>query len=70
MSTDVVTFSSTNGHWMKLVSMGALQLWFAITVPLTIVTFCAWWFVKALESRRDKWKELKASESIMLSPTV
>jgi hypothetical protein len=63
MATDVVKFSNNNGQWMKLVSMGALKLWFAITLPLTIVTFSAWWFVKALESGRDKWKGLKTFEN-------
>lgn len=53
MSTDIVRFQPTRkGKTQKTFQQGALQLYLAITVPLMLFTFAAWYAVKWRASQR------------------
>ena len=54
MSTDIVHFDSAGtGGPKKVVSLAALQLYMAITVPLMLMTFACWYGVYWWVNRRD-----------------
>jgi hypothetical protein len=56
MSTDIVKFPSPQESG-KVFQLGALQLYLAITLPITAVTFAAWLFVYLYVNRRQQFKE-------------
>jgi TRAP-type C4-dicarboxylate transport system permease large subunit len=65
MSTDIVQYQLTDaGKSEEIFQLGALQLYMAITVPLMVITFGAWygvyWFVDRKEAARDQKKKLEA----------
>jgi hypothetical protein len=54
MSTDIVHFDSTATHGSeKVVSLEAIQLYMAITLPLMLMTFACWYGVYWRVSRKD-----------------
>ncbi len=55
MSTDIVTFDSDEtGDSQKLVQPGAIQLYMAITIPLTLFVFVAWYGVYWWVDRKER----------------
>lgn len=57
MSTDIIRWQSDlpgQGEPQKTVSLGALQFFMAITVPLMLVTFLAWFIVYRCVKRKDE----------------
>jgi heme/copper-type cytochrome/quinol oxidase subunit 2 len=60
MSTSIIQFPYNNGQTSRVVSKGAVQLWFAITVPLTVLTLLIWSLVKFWETRQQDRKEMEA----------
>ena len=66
MSTDIVQYQVTDtGNSQKVVQLGALQLYMAITVPLMLLTFAAWygvyWWVDRAEDARSREKSQNAA---------
>jgi hypothetical protein len=65
MSTDIVTFptSSKTNKPEKVFALEALQLFFAITLPLMLITFLAWgafyWWIN--------WRERRTSQASWLA---
>jgi len=49
MSTDIIKFQDSQ----KIFSLGALQLYLAITLPMMALTFVAWWIVYWYVNRRQ-----------------
>jgi hypothetical protein len=56
MSTDIVKFPSTQESG-KVFQLGALQLYLAITLPVTLATFAAWALVYLYVNRKQELKE-------------
>jgi len=55
MSTDIVHFDSTSmGKSGKNFQLGALQLYFAISIPLMATTLLAWYGVYWWETRKER----------------
>jgi hypothetical protein len=61
MSTDIVHFvmDPTSGNNVKVFQLGALKVYLAITVPLMVATFIAWYVVyiyidKVQEGKAEK----------------
>lgn len=52
MSTDIVKWESTQESG-KVFQLGALQLYLAITIPMMLATFAAWWGVYWWVNRRQ-----------------
>jgi hypothetical protein len=66
MSTPIVQFPTDKiGHQTKVVVTSAMQLWFAVTVPLMVFTFLAWWGVKLFEKYQRKLKENTLGEDLV-----
>jgi hypothetical protein len=61
MSTDIVHFVTdpTSGNNVKVFQLGALQVYLAITIPLMVATFIAWYVVYIYI---DKVQEAKAEK--------
>jgi hypothetical protein len=57
MSTDIVHFNDGgNGVVQKFAPKGALQLYFAVTIPLMGLTFLAWGTLQIWEKKKmQKW---------------
>jgi hypothetical protein len=49
MSTDIVQFQDSK----EIFSLGALQLYLAITLPMMALTFAAWWLVYWYVNRKQ-----------------
>jgi ABC-type Fe3+ transport system permease subunit len=49
MSTDIIQFQDSK----EIFSLGALQLYLAITLPLMALTFAAWWLVYWYVNRKQ-----------------
>lgn len=65
MSTDIVQFSKDDqGHIQKVASTEALWLYFAITVPMMLLTFLASLMYRSWEHNKQDWKELRETERI------
>ena len=55
MSTDIIRFTDpTTGASIKNFSLGALQLYLTIMVPMMVVTFAAWYGVYWWVDRKQK----------------
>lgn len=59
MSTDIIRYQTNKeGSSVKVVQSGALRLFLAITLPMMVITFAAWyivyWWVHNREKRRTK----------------
>lgn len=59
MSTDIVHFQTTSsGTSTRTVQLGALRLFIAISLPLMLITFSAWyvvyWWVDRIEKTKEK----------------
>jgi hypothetical protein len=59
MSTYIIHFDNdlTSGDTIRNFQIGALRLWFAITLPIMVPTFIAWYVVNLYI---DKVQEAKA----------
>ncbi|KAF2085974.1 hypothetical protein K490DRAFT_45434 [Saccharata proteae CBS 121410] len=55
MSTDIVHYDGEK----KVVSLGALELFFAISIPMMVGTFGAWYLVYWWVDRRARLEKLK-----------
>jgi hypothetical protein len=67
MSTDIVKFpkSSVTNKPEKVFALEALQLFFAITLPMMLITFSAWgafyWWVTWREKLKSKASSLASN---------
>ncbi len=67
MSTDIiVTKSAGRGKSVQAVQLDALRLYVAISLPLMLVTFAAWWFVYWWSKRNEEKRnnEVKPDEKV------
>lgn len=54
MSTDIIRFEKDNaGKSSKIFQLGAIQLYLAITLPLTFLVFVAWYGVYWWVDRKE-----------------
>jgi hypothetical protein len=54
MSTDIVSFQTTStGKQEKTVSLGAIEIFLATSLPLMLLTFAAWFVVYRWVNRKD-----------------
>ncbi|TVY55321.1 hypothetical protein LCER1_G003907 [Lachnellula cervina] len=53
MSTDIIHFQAESNTYGKIFQLGALELYLAITIPLMVVTFAAWYLVYRWLNRRE-----------------
>lgn len=62
MSTDIIHFETTStGKSGKVVQMGALQLYFAVSLPLMLLTLLAWYGVYWWETRKGEKERSKGA---------
>lgn len=55
MSTDIIRFQNDqNGEPQRVFHSKALQLYLMITLPLMLLTFAAWYFVKRRIGRKTR----------------
>ena len=69
MSTDIVRFEVANdGQTQKLFQLDALQLFLAISLPMTVVVFVGWyavhWWVDQKEAEERRLRLLEISEQV------
>lgn len=68
MSTDIVHFDSTATRGSeKVVSLGAIQLYMTITLPLMLMTFACWYGVYWWVSRKDSARRKMESAGFLSS---
>ena len=65
MSTDIIQFQlSSSGESQKIFQLDAVQLYLAVTIPLTFLVFVSWygvyWWVDRQERLKKKRKQLPA----------
>jgi len=60
MSTDIIQFQlSSSGESQKIFQLDAVQLYLAITIPLTFLVFVSWYGVYWWVDRQEKLKKGK-----------
>jgi hypothetical protein len=65
MSTEIVRWqASNNGKRKRVVSVGAIETFLAASLPLTALTFCAWYVVYRWLNRRQKTRWRRVDESV------
>ena len=67
MSTDIVQFQiNSSGQPQKIIQFGAVQLYLAITIPLTFLVFVAWYGVYLWVDHKEHRKRLKEGGLMMV----
>jgi hypothetical protein len=65
MSTPIVRFATGSPSISQSrISAGALSFYCAVSIPLVIFTFAAWWIVYWWEDRKEKKRQITLQASV------